>query len=95
MLAVVFLLLFFMSYSEDMVAALLEATGRDNVAMWAVGLVLSWTVPRSSWRPDSSGGFRRRRTALPTLVVVVDFVRSGAVPRPVVGASAGGTSAVD
>ncbi len=39
MLAVVFLLLFFMSYSEDMVAALLEATGRDNVAMWAVGLV--------------------------------------------------------
>ena len=39
MLAVVFLLLFFMSYSEDMVAAVLEATGRDNVAMWAVGLV--------------------------------------------------------
>jgi hypothetical protein len=39
MLAVVFLLLFFMSYSEDIVAVLLEATGRDNVAMWAVGLV--------------------------------------------------------
>ena len=39
MLAVVFLLLFFMSYSEDMVAAVLEATGRDTVAMWAVGLV--------------------------------------------------------
>jgi len=39
MLAVVFLLLFVISYGEDMVAAVLEATGRDDVVLWAVGLV--------------------------------------------------------
>ena len=38
-LAVVFLLLFAFSYSEDFVAAALEATGRDHVAGWIVGLV--------------------------------------------------------
>lgn len=39
MLAVVFLLLFVISYSEDMVAAVLEAAGRDDIAMWAIGLL--------------------------------------------------------
>jgi hypothetical protein len=38
-LAVVFLLLFAFSYSEDFVAAALEAIGRDHVAGWLVGLV--------------------------------------------------------
>src|SRR4029077_16814332 len=38
-LAVVFLLLFAFSYSEDFVAAALEATGRDHVTGWIVGLV--------------------------------------------------------
>ena len=38
-LALVFLLLFAFSYSEDFVAAVLEATGRDHVAGWIVGLV--------------------------------------------------------
>ena len=38
-LAVVFLLMFAFSYSEDFVAAALEATGRDHVAGWIIGLV--------------------------------------------------------
>ncbi len=38
-LAVVFLLLFVFSYSEDIVFAVLEATGQDHVAGWIVGLV--------------------------------------------------------
>lgn len=38
-LAVVFLLLFAFSYSEDIVFAALEATGRDHVVGWLVGLV--------------------------------------------------------
>jgi hypothetical protein len=38
-LAVVFLLLFALSYSEDFVAAVLEATGHDHVTGWLVGLV--------------------------------------------------------
>ncbi len=38
-LAVVFLLLFAFSYSEDFVFAVLEATGRDDVIGWLVGLV--------------------------------------------------------
>jgi hypothetical protein len=38
-LAVVFLLLFAFSYSEDLVFAVLEATGRDHVAGWLVGLI--------------------------------------------------------
>lgn len=38
-IAVVFLLLFAFSYSEDFVFAVLEATGRDDTAGWFVGLV--------------------------------------------------------
>lgn len=38
-IAVVFLLLFAFSYSEDFVFAVLEATGRDHRAGWFVGLV--------------------------------------------------------
>jgi len=38
-LAVVFLLLFAFSYSEDIVAAVLEATNRDHLAGWMVGLL--------------------------------------------------------
>ena len=38
-MAVVFLLLFAFSYSEDYVFAILEAAGRDDVADWLVGLV--------------------------------------------------------
>lgn len=38
-MAVVFLLLFAFSYSEDYVFAILEAAGRDDVAGWFVGLV--------------------------------------------------------
>ena len=38
-LGVVFLLLFAFSYSEDFVFAVLEATGRDHVAGWFIGLV--------------------------------------------------------
>jgi hypothetical protein len=38
-LAVVFLLLFAFSYSEDFVFAVLEGTGRDHVAGWLIGLV--------------------------------------------------------
>lgn len=38
-LAVVFLLFFAFSYSEDLVFAVLDATGRDHVAGWLVGLV--------------------------------------------------------
>jgi hypothetical protein len=38
-LAVVFLLLFAFSYSEDFVAAVLQATGHDHVAGWLIGLV--------------------------------------------------------
>lgn len=38
-LAVVFLPLFAFSYSEDLVFAVLEATGRDHVMGWLVGLV--------------------------------------------------------
>ena len=38
-LAVVFLLLFAFSYSEDFVFAVLEATGLDHVAGWLIGLV--------------------------------------------------------
>lgn len=38
-LAVVFLLLFAFSYSEDFVFAALEATDRDHVAGWIIGLV--------------------------------------------------------
>jgi hypothetical protein len=38
-LVVVFLLLFAFSYSEDFVFAVLEATGRDHVAGWLIGLV--------------------------------------------------------
>ncbi|WP_006245782.1 hypothetical protein [Mycolicibacterium tusciae] len=38
-MAVVFLLLFAFSYSEDYVFAILEVAGRDDVADWLVGLV--------------------------------------------------------
>jgi hypothetical protein len=38
-LAVVFLLLFAFTYSEDLVFAVLEATRRDHVAGWFIGLV--------------------------------------------------------
>lgn len=38
-MAVVFLLLFGFSYSEDYVFAILEAAGRDEVVAWLVGLV--------------------------------------------------------
>ncbi|WP_059017083.1 hypothetical protein [Mycobacterium sp. M26] len=38
-LAVVFLLLFAFSYSEDIVFAVLEATNRDHVGGWLVGLL--------------------------------------------------------
>jgi hypothetical protein len=38
-LAVVFLLLFAFSYSEDFVFAVLETTGHDHVAGWLIGLV--------------------------------------------------------
>ena len=38
-LAVVFLLLFAFSYSEDFVFAVLEASGRDGIAAWLIGLV--------------------------------------------------------
>lgn len=38
-MAVVFLLLFAFSYSEDYVFAILEAAGRDEVVAWLVGLV--------------------------------------------------------
>nr|WP_090344795.1 hypothetical protein [Mycolicibacterium malmesburyense] len=38
-LAVVFLLLFVFSYSEDVVFAVLDATGNDHVLGWIVGLV--------------------------------------------------------
>jgi hypothetical protein len=38
-LAVVFLLLIAFSYSEDIVFAVLEATGRDHVAGWLIALV--------------------------------------------------------
>jgi hypothetical protein len=38
-LAVVFLLLFAFSYSEDFVFAALEATGHDHVVGWLIGLV--------------------------------------------------------
>ncbi|MCV7301680.1 hypothetical protein H7J93_18830 [Mycobacterium barrassiae] len=38
-LAVVFLLLFVFSYSEDIVFAVLDATGNDHVLGWIVGLV--------------------------------------------------------
>lgn len=38
-LAVVFLLLFVFSYSEDIVFAVLEATGRHHLAGWIIGLV--------------------------------------------------------
>lgn len=38
-LAVIFILLFAFSYSEDIVFAVLEATGRDHVVGWLVGLV--------------------------------------------------------
>lgn len=38
-LAVVFLLLFVFSYSEDIVFAVLDATGHDHVLGWIVGLV--------------------------------------------------------
>jgi len=38
-LAVVFLLLFVFSYSEDIVFTVLEATGRDHLAGWITGLV--------------------------------------------------------
>jgi hypothetical protein len=38
-LAVVFLLLFVFSYSEDIVFAVLDATGHDHVLGWIIGLV--------------------------------------------------------
>src|SRR5690349_3177864 len=38
-MAVVFLLLFVFSYSEDIVFAVLDATGHDHVLGWIVGLV--------------------------------------------------------
>ena len=38
-LAVVFLLLFAFSYSEDFVFAVLQATGHEHVAGWLIGLV--------------------------------------------------------
>ncbi|MGO4446226.1 hypothetical protein AB4Z42_23025 [Mycobacterium sp. 2YAF39] len=38
-IAVVFLLLFAFSYSEDFVFAVLDATGRDHVIGWLIGLV--------------------------------------------------------
>ena len=38
-LAVVFLLLFVFSYSEDIVFAVLDATGHDHVLGWMIGLV--------------------------------------------------------
>jgi len=38
-LAVVFLLLFVFSYSEDIVFAVLDATGHDHVLGWIVGLI--------------------------------------------------------
>jgi hypothetical protein len=38
-LAVVFLLLFVFSYSEDIVFAVLDATGNDHVLGWIIGLV--------------------------------------------------------
>lgn len=38
-LAVVFLLLFVFSYSEDIVFAVLDATGNDHVFGWILGLV--------------------------------------------------------
>ena len=39
MLAVVFLLLFVFSYSEDITFAVLDATGHDHVVGWIIGLV--------------------------------------------------------
>ena len=80
-LAVVFLLLFVFSYSEDIVFAVLDATGHDHLFGWIIGLVgfdvAVLTVVGLAQAPDRAS--RRRRPK--TLAAMVDLVRCRRRPR--------------